>query len=311
MAPPDASRPAPTGVACDPRKSEHFGEWLGQENNPQPNPTQSLATGDDRPAGYLSAHAARFRPVIYGDPCIPDDALEGSAEAPKLLGKKARHSLQIATIQRAHAQKALAHRWDNLTPGDVRAALVEMKRAGLLFEAAYYAGEDDARPVLWREPTASNMLCRGVNAPFPALSHVPAAHRKAALEAADTPVKAAPLARERFGRIVNLTQAERVASKAWQIPPCDMTMADARRETKRRYEAERRASMSPAQREAELAKQRARMAAKRQVRREAKLAAIIVLWCLWLCRIQALCVDSHLEDTSLGLSTHTPAGGGA
>ena len=183
MAPSKRPRAAPRDADGDPRKERLPGAFETKNTTPQ---SEAQGAGDcaDWPSGYLDAHAQRFLPIVYRDDLVPADALEGSAEAPRQLGENAQFSLKIATIQRAHAQKAIAQRWQHLTPGDLRAALVEMKRAGLQFEAAYYAGESDTRPCRWGDPTASNMVCRGTNAPYRALNHVPAAFRKAALEAA-------------------------------------------------------------------------------------------------------------------------------
>ena len=237
---------------------------------------------------------------------MPDDAREGSAEVPRQLGKNARFSLKIATIVRSHAQKALAHRLPDLTPGDVRVALEELKRHGLQFEDAYYAGESDTRPARWGEPTASNLLCRGTNAPFRSLKAVPRAYLNAALEVGDMALKAAPLDRARFGRIIGLTQAERVECRAYQVRPCDMSMKQARRETYRRSQAKRRANMSDEQREAEKKRNAERKAAKRQ----AKLAAAtIAVFGLWLRRLETLSVNSPIIERNTGLLTDTPASG--
>ena len=272
-------------------------------------PTQAAGDYADWPSGYANAHAARNAPLVYRDPWIPDDAQEGSAEAPRRLGKNARFSLKIATIVRSHAQKALAHRLPDLTPGDMRVALEELKRHGLQFEDAYYAGESDTRPARWGEPTASNLLCRGKNAPFRSLKAVPRAYLNAALEVSHLPLKAAPLDRARFGRIVGLTQAERVECRAYQVRPCDMSIEQARRDTYRRSQAKRRANMSDEQREAEKKRNAERMAAKRQAEREFRGAATLAVWSLWLRRLETLCVNSLLKEKNSGLLTHAPAGG--
>ena len=97
-------------------------------------PAQGAGDCADWPIGYLERTRSAFRQSSTGMTWFLDDALEGSAEAPRQLGEECAvfpENRDDPAISRSAGDcSAVAA----LTPGDLRAALSEMKRAGLQFD---------------------------------------------------------------------------------------------------------------------------------------------------------------------------------
>ena len=240
-------------------------------------------------------------------------AREGSVEAPRRLGKNARFSLKIAMIVRSHARESThsslaeldarrracgARQNSNATAFNSRTPITLAKATRAQSALGRADGEQSA---LSPEQTFRR---------FRSLKAVPRAYLNAALEVSDMALKAAPLDRARFGRIIGLTQAERVECRAYQVRPCDMSMKQARAKTYRRSQAKRRVNMSDEQREAGKKRNAERKAAKRQAKRQTLAAATLAVLALWLRRLETLSVDRPVVEKYRSVDGHSGEGRG-